>query len=662
GLHVEFRRQGIRVAVPGERGEPRVVRMAFAGAFRGTRPAGAASLGADALASPAIAGPDRVVYRRSDVREEYQVRDDGIEQSFVFDALPPGHGDLVVALRVSTDLVPDVAGTPVDELVLRPGDGPGGVRIGAVTGIDAHGARAAGRMLYANGVLELSLPAAFVDRAALPLVLDPLIGPVFGTATWFGYGVAAAMDAAYSAAQGFFMLAWTATSDRCYPGCYAASYRIWTSAQRIDRTGAEIGIEACVECDLFRFSHGVRVAAVDGAGVFLFAWGQGNDLFVETLEAQTGQYPRRAYATFRADSWDVGGDVAGEQNGVLVLTAEGDACAFLVDCSGRTPIVGPQLTLVQGGDGPPGLVPAAAGIRVSSNAGHFGRYLVVWRQGGDLFGGVVDSSLRLLTTSRLARGVARGARNFSVDGDGATWLVAYTMDGTSTRDVAAVPVTWNPGTRGLDVGTPFAIARSLLRENRPVVAFAGDTWLVGYMSSGLPSLVAVDPMTGAFCEQRSVPGMRALAAETSGDRAILGWDRVSSVSHQMFRVDDGVTRDLGGGCGHGGAARAACAVRANRAFELRLRGAPPGAPAIVAVGPRGTGIACGPCQLVPDPLASAWLPAGVTSGAGRAALQAPVPTVASVVGTSFVQQWLLWSGTACHGAFALSNALEVQIQ
>ncbi|MEM7203526.1 MAG: hypothetical protein AAF628_24900, partial [Planctomycetota bacterium] len=46
GLHVEFRRQGIRVAVPGERGEPRVVRMAFAGAFRGTRPAGAASLGA----------------------------------------------------------------------------------------------------------------------------------------------------------------------------------------------------------------------------------------------------------------------------------------------------------------------------------------------------------------------------------------------------------------------------------------------------------------------------------------------------------------------------------------------------------------------------------------------------------------------------------------
>ncbi|MEM7206165.1 MAG: hypothetical protein AAF628_38285, partial [Planctomycetota bacterium] len=662
GLHVEFRRQGIRVAVPGERGEPRVVRMAFAGAFRGTRPAGAASLGAAAAASPAVVGPDRVVYRRSGVREEYEVRDDGIEQLFVFDALPEGRGDLVVALRVTTELVPDVVGTPVDELVLRPVDGAGGVRIGAITGIDANGERAVGRMIYADGMLELSLPAAFVDRAAMPLVLDPLIGPVFGTASWYGYGVAAAMDAAYSAAQGFFMLAWTATSDRCYPGCYAASYRVWTSAQRINRvTGVEIGGEACIECDLFRYSHGVRVAAVDGAGAFLFAWWEGR-FVVGALEAQSGQYPGRAYLPLWADSWDVGGDVAGKPSGTLVLTTQGDACAFPVDCSGRTPVVGRQLTLAQGGDGPPGLEPAAVGIRVSSNAGRVGRYLVVWRQAGDLFGAVVDPSLRLLARSRVARGVVSGADSFDVDGDGTTWLVAYTVDRTASRDVAAVSVTWNATTRGLDISTPFMIAASPVREESPVVAFADDAYLVGYVRPRSSSLVAVDPLTGAFCEQSTVPGVQALAAETGGDHAILGWGGSSTVSHQMFLVADGVTRDLGGGCGHGGEARAACAVRANRAFELRLRGAPPGVPAIVAVGPRGTGIGCGPCQLVPDPAATAWVPAGVTSGAGRAALQAPIPTVASVVGSSFVQQWLLWSGTACHGAFALSNALEVRVQ
>ena len=138
---------------------------------RGTprEPVGPAQPAADALTAS---------YDRGPFVERYDVTPKGIKQSFVFETLPAGSGDLVVRLRLDTELEPSVVGTTDGEILFTAGD-LGGVRIGEVIGIDGAGERVRGSMRYQEGTLDLVLPAAFVDEAALPITLDPLIGGSF---------------------------------------------------------------------------------------------------------------------------------------------------------------------------------------------------------------------------------------------------------------------------------------------------------------------------------------------------------------------------------------------------------------------------------------------------------------------------------------------------
>jgi hypothetical protein len=124
---------------------------------------------------PSLAvGGAMATWDRGNVLERFEARADGLEHSFVFAARPAGAGDLVVRLRVETELLAD-AGRDLHQLELfEPGFGK--VTIGAVTGVDAHGLRAPGSMNYDGRHLELVLPARFVETAAYPMVLDPLIG------------------------------------------------------------------------------------------------------------------------------------------------------------------------------------------------------------------------------------------------------------------------------------------------------------------------------------------------------------------------------------------------------------------------------------------------------------------------------------------------------
>src|SRR5262249_7068998 len=57
----------------------------------------------------------------------------------------------------------------------------GGVVFGEVMAVDAKGSRAPGVMRYEAGQLDIVVPGAFADRAALPLIVDPLITGVFST-------------------------------------------------------------------------------------------------------------------------------------------------------------------------------------------------------------------------------------------------------------------------------------------------------------------------------------------------------------------------------------------------------------------------------------------------------------------------------------------------
>lgn len=146
------------------------LRFRFAAVARG----GCDHLVRAANAVPTVAGQE-VHYEHGGVREVYAAQVDGIEQSFVIAQRPDGEGDLVVRGEITTDL-PVTAASAGGLCFERDGRG---VTFGAVTGVDANGARMPGTLHLRGNSLELTLPAAFVEHAAYPLTVDPLIGSAF---------------------------------------------------------------------------------------------------------------------------------------------------------------------------------------------------------------------------------------------------------------------------------------------------------------------------------------------------------------------------------------------------------------------------------------------------------------------------------------------------
>jgi len=115
---------------------------------------------------------DCVSIARVGLVEQYQVMPAGIEQQFVFEALP-ARGSLRLQLQVGGgyQVVADGAGWRfVGER--------GSFGYGAALAIDAQGRSVAMTTRYDAGLLQLEVPADFVQRAQLPLLIDPLIGNV----------------------------------------------------------------------------------------------------------------------------------------------------------------------------------------------------------------------------------------------------------------------------------------------------------------------------------------------------------------------------------------------------------------------------------------------------------------------------------------------------
>jgi hypothetical protein len=150
------------------------LQLALQSIHRGTTP-----LPCDLEDAPALAGDTAVYDRSPSIRERYELRDTGMEQSFVFDTLP-GRGDLVVRCRLGG--LGELAAPAADGGLDFVRDGQRLVHMGTVTGIDRNGVRAHGAIRRDGDFVELSLPASFVDRAALPLVLDPFVSNAHGLA------------------------------------------------------------------------------------------------------------------------------------------------------------------------------------------------------------------------------------------------------------------------------------------------------------------------------------------------------------------------------------------------------------------------------------------------------------------------------------------------
>lgn len=130
------------------------------------------TVGAETLAV-APAAPERrdrtITYRHGDAVQRIAVTGQGVEQTFTLDRLPI-RDEVVVTLDVTTAL----AGRQDGAGIRFEGSHDQVTYSGAVA-VDARGQRVAAPTTWNDGTITIRVPAGFVQRAALPLVIDPWV-------------------------------------------------------------------------------------------------------------------------------------------------------------------------------------------------------------------------------------------------------------------------------------------------------------------------------------------------------------------------------------------------------------------------------------------------------------------------------------------------------
>jgi hypothetical protein len=631
--------------------------------------------------------------RGAGIVEAYEVRPEGVEQSFRFEALLPGEGDLVVRGRVETEL-PPLPGEEGGALRFEE-EGLGGVSYGGVTGIDAAGRRVPGRIRLDGSHLELSLPAEFVASAAYPLVLDPIIGTTITIATG-GTFDHFDPDVAYDATNDVYLVVW----ERSLSGT-----DIDILGQRVSSSGALVGPVIPIDVGL-TVPANPTVANANATDMFLVAYetlylGLPPHLNIvgKTVAAATGTVSGPAdisYLPTNDRNADAGGDPRigspGSFEDVFVVWKEepNGIRGRVVHCPSSGPPTMPggvQVFSTQTTDDYPS---------ISKSCGQAGRWLVAWNRygSGDILARVVDASGALCTPETpISVGPAEDEYP-AVAGDGNGFLVAWQRGPDGGRDVLARTAAFSGscGASGsLSTGPELVVEGDPgddevsptvdLAPSKYILVWADPegtaTWDV-YMKS-------LDPGTGAACEPAtavhtspSFEGSPEVATQfgagSAGDQALVAFHSATNplltdsdlLAHLLEAIGPGgPVVSLGGGCGGGGTAWVNGPVAlGNSSFALTLSGADPGATgSVVLLGVSSAPSSCGPCTLVPDLSASALLFAPLSGGAGNLAV--PIPCDLALLSGGAKVQWIVFftGASPCPPApgFSLSNAIDATV-
>jgi len=120
------------------------------------------------------------------VVEAYDVRDDGVEQTFVLDRRPAVAGDFVVEGDIDSELTAPPSPWKHGEVVFHDASGQARVRYGAAVAIDARGQRLPMETSFDGRRLGLRLSGRWLSEATYPVTVDPLLSPVL-LSTGSGY-------------------------------------------------------------------------------------------------------------------------------------------------------------------------------------------------------------------------------------------------------------------------------------------------------------------------------------------------------------------------------------------------------------------------------------------------------------------------------------------
>lgn len=631
-------------------------------------------------------------YHRKGFVESYEARADGLKQSFTFAHLPAGTGDLIVRLQLSTDLAVQADRGPDGELTFLSANA-GGVSIGKVLGIDSSGAEAVGTMRYEAGSLELRLPASFVDHAAMPLVLDPLVGTAFAAAIGSDDND---LDIAYDSTSNAYLATWRRRFS-------TTSYAV--RAQRINDSGGLSG--GLITVQSLGASTAPRVANVQPENAFLVVFGQNNNILGRPVAGVGGIVGGQVVIRDTADilsAPDVGGEAAIDDEAIVVwrnaTTGEIQATQVNVNGGVSPPTAAPFAQTYLIADSGPSFSNSVP--RISNSGGSTGYHCIVysrqftWATETAVRGAIVNRNCGILHTVLSFTQPSEGDCDLpTVDGDGRNWVVAWeneAVPASGDNNVQARAVGYDPNAAALNHGY-FAsgivdIEAGLNDDERVAnVTWMGDSVLITYEDETAVNFdydvfaQPVDLFTCLDCAPRMLVDaaggdqgpIRAASKANGGgtlDDAVIVWSERNMTTGDndgyaiRYRADDGISTNLGGGCGSGGAARADCAVVGNSAFQARLRGSLPSTSAWWVMSPGRFDWTCGACTLVPDPY-QAFIVSRLTDIRGDASVAVAIPSTPALAGATFYHQWLALdpSSAACAAMGSdLSNALKTQIQ
>lgn len=630
-------------------------------------------------AGPAVPTADGQVvrYRHQACTATHELRPDGVKQSFVFDELPPGDGDLVVRGLVDTELTAGAIGA--DGLTFTM-PGIGGVRIGAVIGIDALGRRVLGAMRWQHGVLEFVLPDAFVDAATLPLVVDPLIG----TSSVLGASNDDLVpDVAYDASTDTFLVVWQRDISLLNQDI---------RAQRLSGVGALIGSTLVLESSTTSATRPV-VANVNMRNAFVVCWQQAGDIMARGVASATGTLSAVLTAAGTGDT-ETQVDLAGEDNDAI---DDDVLCVWANTTTGD--IESRQIAYLASGTlSPGGLITFANPLfstysnpSISMHGGGAGVFLLCWESFGSLSskttvrGAVVTRNLATVVPDFLVATHTFDARDPACDGDGdrAHWVVAFEREEAAggDTDVFCLPVHLAGTT--VVLGFEAAIDAGVGDDERdPAVCWLQDSCLVAAADESTAGnydtyVTSIEPLRCTVCENRfaldtattttaNFPAMawRYTSSTADNNDALIVWQSFvlatssGDIAYQRFGALDGTATNVGDGCGSGGFLHGKCARGGHTSFRFELRGANPSGTAMLVLSPVRGDLACGACTLVPDP----WLGfvAGFTATNTAGDASWPLALPAGVGGIGLYAQWLS-TGSQCFAGLDLSNAVRLTL-
>ncbi|MCB9892153.1 MAG: hypothetical protein H6833_10935 [Planctomycetes bacterium] len=643
----------------------------------------------------------RVEYVRSSCVERYDVRSNGLKQSFVFETLPAERGDLIVRGTLRCDM-PVVENTRAH---LRFATENGDLFVRGVLGIDADGNQTTGTLDYDGEVLELRLPGSFVERAALPLTLDPLIGS--------NGSLSRDDDEQVRVAHDYTNEIWLAVWRRLFSATDGD-----IRSQRIDRSGGLVGSGGVLAFSSHNESS-PSVANVNYRDRFVAMWKDldNTDVVARSVDASDGSMGT-ARIVGVGDNPRVGGNQAEASTyGSLVpfatvLNVQGQGfCfgAFLNMGANGTLSVITSETRVSSYPAPPFI-----GAPNVSDVNHDGLTWFVWETetsqtswgegiveiGGSLRRSDLSDPLNNGTPILISQQYSnpRDNRVPSVAASGDEWVVTYhsarLRNGADDEfEIHGTHIKYTPNTNTMHFDEGITIlAETGTNLRQTLASWNGDSLILIYRrernngTHGLwttllsvphlqPCVASTEVASGSDVRNAWVATRyNGAGVEASGaaEESIIVYstnDTTNEVLYRRYRHDDGNIVNLGGACGTAGdpdyRIQAQCAVIGNANHRTILDNGDPNTDAYLVINTRSFGMGCSgrSCNLVPDPFGAIVVPV-TTDADGYAQVLLPLPADGDLIGLQVFEQWIVReTSPACAFLNAnLSDALSITIQ